>query len=330
MTGDALAMASLFYIPRGWQPIPIPAREKGPITPGWQHLRIGLDDAAQHFPDDSNIGILLGPASCELADVDLDCVEALALADQYLPPTHAEFGRASKRRSHRLYTSQGSVKECFADPISGEMLVELRAAGKDGGAHQTMAPGSIHPSGERVEWFSPIVAPAVVAASILRTTVAWLAVGSLVRRHVSVGASEHPGADLPDLLAEADPRLGEAARQWLRLADRHAPRTATLRHRRDMTTDEINLADACAAIPNNANWDDWVAFGLAIYACTNGSGHGAILFDDWSAKNNKYDPHNTASRWQHFHRSPPSRTGIGKIIALAVQNGWRSTKRGVA
>lgn len=314
--------AARVYIARGWCPMPIPPGEKGPRLAGWQNLRIGLDDVPQYFTPEGNVGLLLGPASGELVDIDLDCIEALALADQYLPPTQAQFGRVSKPRSHRLYVAVGAAKEAFADPLDGSTLVELRAAGRDGAGHQTMAPPSVHPSGERVEWHGDIIAPAVIAATVLRTATAWLAVGALVRRHVSAFASEHPGPDLPDLLAEADPQLGEAARRWLALPGRTA-RTAPLRPRWQLSADELDLAELVHAIPNNADWDQWNSMGLAIYAATGGSSHGAVVFDDWSAKSAKYNPYITADRWQHFYRSPPSRTGIGKLVKLALQYGWQ-------
>jgi hypothetical protein len=84
---------------------------------------------------------------------DLDCPEALALADLYLPATGAKFGRESKARSHRLYVSPGAIYEAFADPISGEMLLELRGDGREGGAHLTLLPPSIA-DGERRAWLN--------------------------------------------------------------------------------------------------------------------------------------------------------------------------------
>jgi hypothetical protein len=51
----------------------------------------------------TNVGIVLGPSSQGLTDVDLDCVEAIAIAPYILPRTEAIFGRASKRASHWLY-----------------------------------------------------------------------------------------------------------------------------------------------------------------------------------------------------------------------------------
>jgi hypothetical protein len=125
------------YIARGLCVVPILANRKGPTAEGWQHLRIGLDAAAGYFRAGANIGVQLGPVSGELVDIDLDCSEALALADRYLPPTQAIFGRASKPRSHRLYIAPSASFESFGDPLlSGKnTLLELRAAGRDGGAH---------------------------------------------------------------------------------------------------------------------------------------------------------------------------------------------------
>jgi Bifunctional DNA primase/polymerase, N-terminal len=184
---------------RGWSPVPIPLGEKGPKIPGWGKLRLTIEELPRYFSGDCNIGIILGPPSGELVDIDLDCPEALVLADRYLPSTGAEFGRQSKPRSHRLYIAAGAVHEPFADPIDGSTLLELRAAGRDGGCHQTVFPPSVHPSGEAIRWTSEIIAPAVFDAARLRRRCAWLAIGCLVRKYLSEHASERPGPDLAAL-----------------------------------------------------------------------------------------------------------------------------------
>ena len=79
--------------------------------------------------------------------MDLDCTEALALAPSFLPPTEAVFGRASKDRSHWLYTAAVPKRLEFVDPVDGEMLLELRTNGG-----QTVFPGSTHETGETIEW----------------------------------------------------------------------------------------------------------------------------------------------------------------------------------
>jgi hypothetical protein len=141
------------YISRGWSPVPVPHKTKGPVIPGWQDLRLDEETAAEFFNGQQlNIGVLTGTASNGLVDVDLDCTEALTLADAYLPRTKAVFGRPSKPRSHRLYrlTGEPAVRcEKYVDPDDQAVLLELR-----GDRHQTVFPGSTHPSGEAVAWDS--------------------------------------------------------------------------------------------------------------------------------------------------------------------------------
>jgi len=92
------------YIKRGWNPIPIPHRSKRPADKGWQERIIDEASAPQYFNGrDQNIGIMLGPTSKGLTDVDLDCLEAVLAAPHLLPETNTVFGRPSKRSSHYLY-----------------------------------------------------------------------------------------------------------------------------------------------------------------------------------------------------------------------------------
>lgn len=196
MTDDPIAE----YRRRGWELVPIPTGAKGPRISGWQARRFAPGD----FGPGGNVGVILGPRSGELVDIDLDCAEAIALADTYLPPTRAEFGRASKLRAHRLYVAPGAHYESFGDPLlyGKNTILELRAGGQDGGAHQTVFPPSTHPSGEH-EWHRDIIAPAVFDAARLRRRCAYLAIGCLTSRYVSRTAADRPGPDLPRLLWEA-------------------------------------------------------------------------------------------------------------------------------
>lgn len=299
----------------------VAVREKTPITKGWPEAGLSLAEAEQRFAGGGNVAIRLGPASGDLLDVDLDCAEALALADIYLPATGAEFGRPSKRRSHRLYHAFGAVFAAFADPLDGSMLLELRADGRDGGAHLTLIPPSVT-DGERRAWQGEAVEPSVVDAAVLRRRCAWLAIGSLVLRHLSEYAARRPGPDLPALLWQADHVLGRAAHHWL---GERAPDDPVLRpkHRREMTREEIDLGEIVAAIPNSLDWASWNRIGMAIYAASGGSNEGAIIFDDFSAKSPKYNPYITAERWSNYRRSPPQRIGAGSLIYLARQHGWQ-------
>ncbi len=113
-----------------------------------------------------------------MVDVDLDCLEAVAAADVLLPPTGMRYGRKSRPVSHRLYRTTGSPARTrqYRAP-GGEMLVELRADGC-----QSMAPPSIHPSGERVEW-DCFEQPGEMLTADLETAVGEVAAATIIAKH---------------------------------------------------------------------------------------------------------------------------------------------------
>jgi hypothetical protein len=130
---------------------------------------------------------------------------------------------------------------------------------------------------------------------------------------------------MPRLLWEFDRDLGRPAYRWLGEPDPDAPKQYP-KSRRDQTRRELDLAEIVSAIPNNCCWEEWNRIGMAIYAASNGSGQGGVIFDDWSATSAKYNPYTTAERWNRYHRSPPSRIGMGTLVHLARQAGWRPAR----
>jgi putative DNA primase/helicase len=84
------------------------------------------------------------------------------------------------------------------------------------------------------------------------------------------------------------------------------------------------LAAAMAFISNdNLPWEEWSSWGLALFAASGGSQRGFEIFDEFSARSNKYDPVTTDERWDEISGSPPSATGPGKIFKAALANGWQ-------
>lgn len=134
-----------FYLDRGWIPLPIAYREKGCLVPGWPDRT--LDEARESFDRDfpegepRNVGCLL---SGDVCDVDLDCPEAVELAPLILPQS-LRFGRGGVV-THYIYASEARPL-ALVDPLDRSMLVETRA-----GRQQTIFPGSVHPSGEPIEF----------------------------------------------------------------------------------------------------------------------------------------------------------------------------------
>lgn len=191
------------YIARGWSPVPIPYKEKRPTGDGWQRRRITAENVQEHFNGSpANIGIILGPASGGLTDIDLDCPEALAVATRLLPPTGAIFGRKSAPAAHRLYkttlATQGRAVRPFTDPSAAgaakgdkAMIVELRMGGERGA--QTVFPGSTHKdTGEQIRWESGRDGePAAIDGDELMTCVERVAAAALLARYWPPHGARH-------------------------------------------------------------------------------------------------------------------------------------------
>ena len=90
-----------------------------------------------------------------------------------------------------------------------------------------------------------------------------------------------------------------------------------------MSRRDLDLAEIVHAIPNDFSWEAWNNVGLAVFAASGGSGDGKVIFDDFSAKSPRYDSYAVEARWRNFRRSPPSRIGIGYLVRLAREAGWR-------
>lgn len=148
------------YIKQGRKVIPFRYQSKKRLLNGSGNLDVV--NIQQYFSNEPrNIGIELGAASGGLIDIDLDCPQAIALAPYFLPITK-RFGRQSAPASHWIFTAtnnkrgsggpDGLKTHQFMNPDPTEnnehhTLVELRA-----NSAVTVFPGSVHESGEPIEW----------------------------------------------------------------------------------------------------------------------------------------------------------------------------------
>ncbi len=185
------------YLRRGWNPVPIPPGSKGPTGSRWQLASITVENVGLYFNGrDQNIGVQMGPKSHDLCDVDLDSLDAVRMAPYFLPETGTIFGRASKPRSHYIYTctactTTSNVVKHVGDRGKKDTIVELRL-GREKGV-QTMFPGSVHPSGEQVRWDEDGV-PAAVPFAELKAAVRSIAVSTILLRHWPDSGSRHEAA----------------------------------------------------------------------------------------------------------------------------------------
>jgi len=216
--GDPVATA-LRYHARGWSPVPVMPRGKKPVGNRWQTQRLGTDDILGAFRADNNIGILLGEASGWLVDVDLDSDQAIELAPRCLPPTKARFGKSSTPEAHWLYVAEGSesTKYAMRTADGGSMtLVELRASG------QTVFPGSVHVSGQPIDWMSD-ERPARVGRDELSSAVRKLAAASALYANGYPVEAAYQIAGDPQAIAQITGPLGESLRAWAGIKEPEQP-----------------------------------------------------------------------------------------------------------
>lgn len=165
----AVVEAALDAYRRGLTPLPIPRHSKSPTMAGWTKLRWpdpttdtgeGEDAVRAAFEEytaggSTNLGVLLGEASGDLIDVDLDHPAAQRLKSYLLPHTAAIHGRETSRKSHYWYRAKPgtlpATRRLRIPDKSGRgsgVSVEIRGNGA-----QTIVPPSIHPAtAETYEW----------------------------------------------------------------------------------------------------------------------------------------------------------------------------------
>lgn len=207
-----LISSAIDYHRRSWTPIPL--RGKSPaLSKGWQRVRWETEEElVEAFKERevTGVGVVLGLASDGLADIDLDCNEALILAPYFFGQFNTlTFGRKSRPNSHYLFhvTDKKDVRRVpyALKGVAGDegMLVEKRGEGG-----QTMMPGSVHPDGEVVEWMSAEGATLVdITAGALDSRVRYLAAASLLLRYWERGMKD----DLATAVAGAMVRAGNDA-----------------------------------------------------------------------------------------------------------------------
>ena len=132
------------YTKKGWTLVRLHPRDKLPVTSRWQQE----GDRPAAFHPEENIGVLLGGASGNLIDLDLDSAEAQIIADRLAPDSWWRFGHSNKV-GHLLLRAHHVPDDLTRKPYLDNRvpLVDVRGA-----RHQTMLPPSTHPNGQPVQW----------------------------------------------------------------------------------------------------------------------------------------------------------------------------------
>ena len=204
------------YIRAGLSVIPISVGAKSPGRGGWQQERWTVEDVEELWNDGQGIGILWGEPSGGLVDIDCDWPEACIAAGIILPrEPRRTFGRPGSPESHHVVRVEGELPKTRRYKIGGQgderSVVELMSTGT-----QSLAPPSLHESGERRRWYEEQSAPKmpgpevqeaaadIVTAALLARN--WPGKGS--RHDYVLSASGFIGRRLP---RERTQRIMEAA-----------------------------------------------------------------------------------------------------------------------
>lgn len=159
--------------------ITLQPNSKVPTANDWPNKGLTFEDAC--YPN-ANVGLILGEKS-GLLDVDLDCAQAVALADIILPRPNAIFGRNAPDSCHYLYRCTSSGKRvAFNATVNKSCIVELRGDG-----HQTMIPPSIHPCGSELHFTQVNASEEPVQYADLLRSVALLAASAELMQNWTEG-----------------------------------------------------------------------------------------------------------------------------------------------
>lgn len=203
------------------------------------------------FAVNFNLGLRPGRS---LVDYDLDLPEARQLADLLLFNL-PKFGRATARGSHRLVRCKAAKSRKFDIPELKGMeglpeehavcVLEVRAFSNT----QTMAPPSVHPNGEAVDWERDMPIPEDSAEGILQKA-GLLAFLSVVARHYpGQGSRDDFCIALAGALLAAGPPVEYANRCIIRVAEVARDEEAPKRGNAGQTAAKASEGEPVTGIP---------------------------------------------------------------------------------
>jgi hypothetical protein len=248
-----LLSAARGYLARGWTPIRLGPKAKKPL--GKHDANTITDDNAERLLNHGgyNLGLLMGPDHGGLVDFDLDWPEARKLADLNLF-AYARFGRFSSPGSHRLVICpelKGVTKFDIPELKGMEGLpeehavcvLEVRAGGL------TMAPPSVHPSGEAVAWEFDRAPPREDAEGVKRRAglLAFLSVAA--RFYPAQGSRDDFCMALAGALLAAGLTNEEADRFTVAVAEVAGDEEAGKRRKAGQTAAKVEAGEAATGIP---------------------------------------------------------------------------------
>ena len=94
----------------------------------------------------------------------------------------------------------------------------------------------------------------------------------------------------------------------------------------DSDVDTNDLIEAINCIDPDIDYHDWINIGMAVHYATNGEGF--KIWDDWSSRGTKYQPHESAYKWSTFSKKDSNVTEA-TIFHIAKEYGYESKLNGL-
>ena len=88
----------------------------------------------------------------------------------------------------------------------------------------------------------------------------------------------------------------------------------------DTTIDWGKVNDALEYISPDAEYNEWIAIGMALHSACEGADYGYQVFDEWSRKSDKYKENETRNKWLSFKQDKG--IGIGTLFKAAYDGGF--------
>lgn len=289
---DSVALLRADLWTMQYRPVAVTAWDSERASPGKRPRGLEWQVRARRNPPDDatapasaswpNTGILAD----ELQPIDIDFEDSAAvraLAVQYLGET-IERTRANSGRSLMLYRAAvGSPAKRMLATSAGKIEVL-------GHGQQFVAFGR-HASGAMIEWRN---------GSPLDT----------------------PYDFLPEVTEDQISAFLAAVRDLVGDGEITSMATNARTSKHGLIADPERVASAVACIPNTgpANWDRWSDIGREIHAATGGSDDGLDIWESWSEQHPEHGANaSCAERWEHWHASPNTAAGYGKLAHRAKE-----------
>ena len=250
---NPLVTAAQGYLARGLVPIRLSPGQK--VPPGKHDANTVTAENADRLlcAVNFNLGLRLGAEGGALVDFDLDWPQARRVAARMLGALPS-FGRATARGSHYLFRCPGFTKTVKFDipelkGVAGlpdehaVCVLEVRGKG------HTMAPPSVHPNGEAVEWERAVGLLELSAANALRRAglIAFLSV--VARFYPGKGDRDDFCLPLSGALLAAGLSVEEANQAVVLVAEIAGDEEAAKRGKASQTAAKADAGEPVTGIP---------------------------------------------------------------------------------